>query len=175
MKRIISLLLVIVMCLSLIACGGGTEKAPEATAAPEATNEELTQAVDLLKKAEDSIITAASHQLDGWTKYASIMEYYFVDSKYQEANESSIAKRAKKIHELRVSAKEAMDEAKALMGTNGTSDYYAAVKEYYKTVSVFWNLISEFPEGYSKLTYSTTASDYKANCQSAYAELEFYK
>ena len=101
--------------------------------------------------------------------------YYFVDSKYQEADVPSIKLRAMKIHELRVSAKKAMDEAKALMGTNGTSDYYVAVKEYYKNISAFWNLISEFPEGYSKFTYSNTASNYKENCQSAYAELAFYK
>lgn len=50
------------------------------------------------------------------------------------------------------------------MGTDGISDYYDAVKEYYKTVSVW----------YSKLTYSGTVADHKANCADAYAELDFY-
>ena len=177
MKKTISLILALSIYLVLCACGSGSEgsntsQMPEKT---EATSEELAQAAELIKSAEDSIVTAAAHQLDGWTKYASIMTYYFVDSEWEGASgESSIYNRAKTIHNLRTDAQAKLDEAKALIGTNGTTDYYNAVKAYYKTVNVFWNLISEFPEGYSKLTYSSTVSDHKASCADAYAELDFY-
>lgn len=75
------------MCLSFCACGSGSGSSnePQVTEKAAATDEELAQAAGLIKQAEDAIVTAAAHQLDGWAKYSSIMTYYFVDSEYQNA------------------------------------------------------------------------------------------
>lgn len=178
MKKVLSLILALVLCLSLCACGGdsGSEATDftQSAGKSEATSEELAQAAQLIKEAEEDVVAAANYQIENWSTSSSIMTYYFVESEYSNAPSGDLHTIAWSIHRRRTSAQEKLDKAKSLIGTNGTSDYYNAVKEYYKTVSVFWNLISEFPEGYSKITFSSTVSDYKTNCANAYSELSFY-
>ena len=180
MKKIIALIFAIAIILSLCACGA--TNSPSSTPEPAAptektgpTDEDLAKAADLIGHAQVDIDNAASNQLDGWTTYSSIMEYYFIDSKWQDASgEFQIYNRAKSIHFYRDSAERELAQAKELLGTNGTGDYYTAVKEYYKAVSVYYNLISEFPEGYSKITFSAAVKDNKAKCDEAFSEVSFY-
>lgn len=187
MKKIIALMLALATVLGMVGCGNSAKEqestAQESTAqeptvqestAQEPTDEELRQAVEYIKEAEENIVSAAAEQLDGWTTYSSIMNYYFDDTDYMNAKESSIQSRANRIHNYRTAARKAMEQAKNLLGNSGSGDYYNAVKEYYKAVNKFLTLISTFPEGYSQLTFSSTVSDYKSDCQSAYEEVLFY-
>ena len=178
MKKVLALIFALVLVLSLVACGGGNndssgEQKADTSAGP--TNDDLAKASGLIKDAQDEIVSMAAEQLDGWTTYSNIMASYFVDSKYQDLIESTLKKRAERIHISRGKADTALSEAKTLLGSNGTGDYYNAVKEYYKAVSVFYNLVSEFPEGYSQLTFSNAVKDNKAKCDDAYSELSFYE
>lgn len=181
MKKILCLFLTILICLSFCSCAS-TDEGPTTPEKTEATADELAQAAALIKKAEDSIVNASSYQLTNWSLDYDDMECFFVDSKYSKYQDESdfsplsdIYKTAKTIHFLRISAKDDLDKAKELIGKGGDSDYYNAVKEYYKVVNTFWNLISELPEGYSNYTFSTTVSDYKSKCSDAYSEVEFSK
>ena len=67
-----------------------------------------------------------------------------------------------------------MDTAKELIANAGEGDLQKAVKDYYLEVNSYYNLVTTFPQGYSKLTYSQALADCKADCQSAYSEVEFY-
>ena len=181
MKKAITILLALVMVLSLVACGKGNNDSSNSSEEQKAdtsvgpTNDDLAKASKLIKEAQDNIVSIAADQLDGWTTYADIMEAYFVDEKYQNNDIGTLKTRSERIHRSRGEANTALSQAKELLGTNGTGDYYDAVKEYYKAVSVFYNLVSEFPEGYSKLTFSNAVKDSKAKCDDTYSELSFYE
>lgn len=170
-KRLLALGMSIMICFSLIACGnsGASEEKKEVSA------EDLSKVVELLQSAEDDISATAALQLEGWSKYADIVNYYFDDEAYTQASEVSIKKRAESAHNYRMSAKDTMEQAKELLGNKGEGDYYNAVKDYYKAVNKFLTLVSTFPEGYSKLTYANAVAEYKADIQEAYGEVEFTK
>ena len=102
------------------------------------------------------------------------MNCYFDKTEYEELNSGSLKERAKNIHDFRDYAKDVMDEAKTLLGTESTGDFYDAAKNYYLAVNDYYSLISDFPSGYSQLTYSSAISDSKTECQSAFNELTFY-
>lgn len=164
MKKIIAVLLLICLCVGMCACNAGKK---EETAPAGPTDEDLKEAVELIKFAHDDIVSISTILLDEWSLYSWFEDYF--DEEYNGSDEDLVM-----VHEHRASAKDALSEAKAKMGTDGTGDYYNAVKEYYKTVKVFWDFVSTYPEGYSELTFSNTLTEYKTNCANAYAELGFY-
>lgn len=141
-------------------------------------NASLVAAQSLIHLAEADIISTSSLQIEEWTKYSSIMMLYFDDlyftEHYDSKDSSGIDKAAKKMHDYRVSAKGYLDSAKTMIKNfEEKDDLYEAVKDYYKVVNKFYSLVSTFPEGYSKLTFMQAVADYKAECQDAYAEVEF--
>ncbi|MCD7761033.1 MAG: hypothetical protein LUH16_04565 [Clostridiales bacterium] len=194
-EKILCCLLAVMLIISCTACGSGTDTtsqmdadSSETSSAEEETSveeepvedegpsdEDLVLAVENIKEAEDLINSMAATQLDHWSKYSNIMKWYFDDEEYMNAvGDSATIKRAEQLHEDRTDASEKLSEAKELMGTSGTGDYYDSVKSYYLLVKDYLSLVSTFPEGYSKLTFSSTVSDFNTDCQSAYNELEFY-
>lgn len=181
MKKAIALIIACLLLLSICACSSGKQNSSEtkqntSNSAPVApSDEDLKKAIDLLKQAENDIITTSSIQINGWSKYSDITGYYFNDDGPNQASERSIKQRAQEAADYRASARQNLEKAKTLLGSSGTGDFYLAVKEYYKSVSKFFSLISTFPEGYSLLTFSNTVASYKSECQSAYEEAAFYK
>ena len=185
MKKSLLFIFVLVLCVLLCSCNGSKSDIIESSTEIESTEpsvENLTKATELIKDAEDLIIKAASQQLSGWINDAEVMRAYFVDDMYDSLSHYTedyglpeYPNRAESIHEFRADAQEKLESAKELIGKNGSEDYYNAVKEYYKTVNNFLTLISEFPDGYSKFTYSNTVTDHKSDCADAYSELEFYR
>lgn len=171
MKKTLSLILALLLCLSLCGCKDTQIESEKTTADTEATDTELAQAVALIKSAEASIISAASIVLDDW------IDAYFVDSSYNYLLEHSPnwAKKVTTFREYRSSAKEKLEKAKDLIGSKGSSDYYTAVKEYYKSVTVLLKLITDNPKGHTLGTYSLALSDQREICANTYAEVEFYQ
>ena len=182
--RLIEMLVIGAICaIILVGCGTGSssnsasssQKDEEAASEPQgASDEDIKKAVEKITSAKESIQSCASYQLDGWTTYSNILNYYFDDSAYEEPSETSIKNRAKNAHDARTSATTNMEEAKALLGTNGEGDYYEAAKDYYIAVNKFLSLVSTFPTGYSQLTYSQAVKDAISDCETAYGELSFY-
>lgn len=175
MKKIIALLTLICLCINLCACSTNNNTVnsdePQATfASSEPSTEQLTDTAELIHRAEEEINTVASIQLNNWSTSYDTLVALFVDFKHIEHWKPAIDAEGK-----RVGATAKLDIAKEDLGTQGSSDYYNAVKDYYIIVRSYLNLVSEFPEGYSGLTYSQTVSDYKEKCAAAYAEIEFYK
>ena len=169
---IIRTLIIGVLCATIMTgCGAG---ASSNSASSSQSKEDIKEAVDKITSAKESIQSCASYQLDGWTTYSDILNYYFDDSAYKDADEIQIKERAKNAHDARVSATSDMEEAKALLGTNGEGDYYEAAKDYYVAVDKFLSLVSTFPEGYSKLTFSQAVKDAISDCETAYGELSLY-
>lgn len=176
MKKTLSLILALLLCLSLCGCKDTpieSEKTIADTEATdtEATDTELAQAVALIESAEAAIISAASIVLDDW------IDAYFVDSSYNYLLEHSPnwAKKVTTFREYRSSAKEKLEKAKDLIGSKGSSDYYTAVKEYYKSVTVLLKLITDNPTGLTLGAYSLSLSDQREICANTYAEVEFYQ
>ncbi len=166
MKKIFCLFLLLVMVISICACSSDDSTSG-------VTDEELGEVVTHIAAAEEAIVTISTLQITNWSTYENIMSYYFTNS--ANYNRAPYVETAKKIHEKKTLAISEMEKAKELMGTSSTGEYFDAVKEYYKTVETFLKLVSEFPEGYSKLTFSQAIADYKEKCQTAYSEVEFYQ
>ena len=176
MKKITCLLLTFVLLLSVCSCNNSTKQnettVPEATVT-EATEQELKEAAVFIKAAETLAANIASIQINGWSTNSQIMQYYFSDLDYTNASLSSVHKEhIRKIQTFRSDARKAMQEAKKMMGESGTSEQYQAVKKYYQEVNILLNFVSEFPSGYSKITFSQSVSQYKSNCTTAYLSIE---
>ncbi len=173
--KVFAIIMAILAIISLISCDSSTEKEKEQITEQKtgATDEELKYAANRLWIVESDVTYIASQQLDGWTTYSDIMEYYFTSKTY-DGDVISIKTRSMLIHDKRKSARECLKEAKDIITKGGEGDFYNSVKEYYFAVDKYLTLVSKFPEGYSKITYSTTTSNYKAECQSAYSRLSLY-
>ena len=167
MKKVLSLLLSGIIAFSLCACGQGNGGGSP-------TDEDLKNAAGNLYLAEVAIDSAASLLLENWTTTGSVMNCYFDESAYEGLNSGLLKDRAQSVHDFRSYAKDVMDDAKTLLGTEGTGDFYDAAKNYYLAVNDYYSLISTYPSGYSKMTYSNAISEKKGECQSAFNELTFY-
>ena len=182
MKRIV--ILVIVCIVMLAGCGSDDNVNTSSTNQTEndkkeesagVSDEAVKAAVEKIDVAKNAVKNCASYQLEGWSKYSDVTNYYFDDNAYQDASESGIKARATKAHDERMSANRNMDEAKELLGTNGDSEYYKAAKNYYLAVDKFLSLVSTFPAGYSKLTFSQAVKDAIDDVETAYGEVSFYQ
>ena len=181
MKQTIAFLLLLTMLLSLCACGNkpdvqiNSDITTSETTVPTLTENELKEATQYIKKSEEAILQAASYQVSNWTTIAEVMYYYFDDNEYTTDKWYYHRNTIRTITQLRVQAREDMAKAKEILLKKGSGDYYTSVKEYYTTVNTFLNLISEFPTGYSKVTFSQAISQHQSNCSAAYSNVEFYQ
>ena len=166
MKKQLLLLLTAALAITLSACGGAGSST--------ASDEDLKTVVGDLILAETATDTLASLLIENWTTYSNLLLYYYDQEAYEASNMYEEGSDYGTAHELRGYADEVMNEAKGLLGTEGSSDFYEAAKTYYLAVNDYLALLSEFPDGYSKLTYSNAISDCRSACQSAYSEVTFY-
>ena len=136
-------------------------------------------AIYQVHSAEEKIVSVSTLQIGEWyADGSSLMLKYFDDlffiEHYDSKSSYSFDKKAKEMYDYRVSAKEKLDKAKEIIRSiDNKDDLYDAVKDYYKVVNKFYALVSTFPEGYSKLTFMQAVADCKAECQDAYAEVDF--
>lgn len=178
MKKVISLVLTLIMCISLCSCSSGNDVSQTATS-DEEINVALAEIVVNLDNAYTSYKSAASLIVDHW--YNATWYQSFFNKEYFEENPiiaDSINKDCIKMWEYQESANELFDNAllaiKELTPTEGTQGYYDAVKEYYTCINTFKTLIQTWPSNYSQLTYSQAISAAISECDVAASELVFY-
>ena len=162
MRRIFAILLVSIMLLGLCACANNTGNT---SAAHGPSQEDLCSATELIKQAYNDIIYISNELVDWWP---NINRHYGTDSSETDPYFLSFRNRF-------VTANKSLNDAKALLGINGTGEHYEAVKHYYTSVQSFLDFVSIFPEGYSKLNFTDKISDYKQNCTQMYNNAVFYK
>lgn len=137
------------------------------------TKEELNSITNYLEDAEEYASSIASTLLKKWTT-DSYFAYFFDESKFKNSSAFSQKKDYVNVHKYRAQAEQALQEAKELIGTNGNGDVYLVTKNFYLAVNNYLSLVSEYPEGYSLVTYSAAVSDCQNECRSCRAELDFY-
>jgi hypothetical protein len=183
-KYLKTILLLVVLCMFAIGCADNKNAESSTSVSEEDVNrpatvqtvseEDIKSAVKKIHTACEFISDCASYQIDHWSTNSELMNWYFSDTAYKDANSTDSKMAAKRAYESRVSARENLTEAKVLLGTNGEGEYYNAAKNYYISVDKYLTLVSTFPEGYSLLTYSDAVKDAKDDCSSAYSEVSFY-
>lgn len=188
MKKILAFFLTVITLLSLVACGSNQQE-PAPTAKPTQStttntpkpvvtvpagpsDEDLEDIVSALADAEEDADRMASMLLKYWTT-DSYFVYFYDESRFRGSSFEEDEDFAD-VHKYRGNVEDALKEAKSTMGTNGSSDFYKAVKEYYMALDNYLALLSEYPTGYSKLTYATAISDCQDECRSARTNAEFY-
>ncbi len=166
MKKAIALFLALVMCLSMVACG----KKDELTA------DMLKITAAKIKVTQECCASMSALISNGWSD-GYWFEYYF-DKESLEAHledysthqyDDQIA-----THTLRETAKASFDLAKTDLEKSGNGKFYDKTKAYYIEVLTFYNLVSDFPTGYNKETYSDAVAESLQACSSAYDALVFY-
>ena len=179
MKKFISVLLSFVFIAVLFGCG--SKPAPNSTASSAGiVNDDLIEAVNLIKSAEDCVVDVSSVQIDNWSTVSYSASLYFEDSAYLEKfgsdgpSEADYFYPTKEAYTNRAAAKSNLEKAEKLLGTSGDGDPYEAAKTYYEEVSSFLSLVSSFPKGYSLTTFSNAVNDHKSTCASAYEEVGSY-
>lgn len=183
MKGLALLVLAGVMIFSLAACGKDSKN--NYTTPPKSngsnselnthtlTKEELNSIADYLEDAEEYASSIASTLLNKWTT-DSYFAYFFDESKFKSSSVFSEKTDYVNVHKYRAQAEQALQEVKELIGANGNGDAYSAAKNLYLAVNNYLSLVSEYPEGYSLVTYSAAVSDCQNECRSCRAELDFY-
>lgn len=183
-KRMMAILLSIAMALSLSACGheqnnknyssssGSDTGAPKQSAAA-LTTEDLADIFAELNVAEEYANSISSILLQKWTT-DSYFAYFFDEIEFRMSSKFSKKADYVNVHDYRGKANDALDKVKECLGTNGTGESYTSAKNYYLAVKEYLALVSEYPEGYSLLTYSSAISDCQDECRTCRTDLEFY-
>ncbi|MBQ9558198.1 MAG: hypothetical protein IJU94_06305 [Clostridia bacterium] len=179
MKKSLIILLSLVCLVILFGCGNNAESNSTISSSSGVSNDDLINAVNLIKSAEDCVVNVSTVQLDNWSTASYSTSLYFEDSAYLEEFGPSgpsdyFFYPTITAYTNRATAKSNLDKAKKILGSSGVGDFYEATKSYYKEVSSFFALVSTFPEGYSLLTFSNAVKDYKSRCSSAYEDARFY-
>lgn len=179
-KKVIVFLAAMLFLVPLFSCEGGNNQNTPESSTPTISVSQINEALSLIKDAEECIISASSGQISDWSTASYITSLNFLDDVYESEyreNPERIREHysnSTSVYNNRKSARQKLKYAKETLGTTGSGDFYEAVKNYYKTVSSFFTLISEYPEGYSLLTFSSAVMDYKSRCSNAYEDARFY-
>lgn len=136
------------------------------------TTDELNAIVSELNKAEDYSDKIASILIRNWSteSYFSYFydEYRFKNSGFKDDEDYA------NVHKYREQAEQILNDTKKQLAADLDTDFYAAVKDYYLSVSNYLALLSEFPAGYSKLTYATAITDCQNECRTNLTNVDFY-
>lgn len=173
-KKIATLFLAIIMSVSMLSgCGG---------ASPEEVNAKIDEAYEnivLSKELGDAMIGLI---YDHWNEYE--FECFFYEDLFEQKKRGSMGAGsffgdAKQTFEYRDGIETLMNASKELLDIDKVpeecQDYYDAVKELYKKVDSYTTFVSEFPEGYSKITYGQTFSEHQKEYDALVSEVEFVK
>ena len=120
------------------------------------SDEDLAEAVEQLEIAERNLNNAASELANNWSTYGDTFEKNIENSRVRNFTTN-------------------LDKAKELLGSNGSGDYYNAVKKYYAAVKAYHSFLCEDPIGYTGLTYTMAISEHKSKCAEARSDLSFYE
>lgn len=195
MKKFILLLFTISVCCQISACNKNI--ASEAIQSTESTPEtEQTLSIDEQKGELDSIyqeIDEANNYCDELSKlvysywdydgYEAFFDHDIFlerDKKYntnKDYRSGSFYGDANTCYQYRDEVSKNMEDAhqrlKDLEVPENLKGYYESVKKLYLNVDAYYSFASDFPEGYSKMTYSQTFSKHQSEYDSLVSELKF--
>jgi len=194
MKRLVLGLLCITVCLQLSAC----DKNTSVTTSKE--KETITESSNLSEDEQKAELNAIYQEIDEANKYCNDLAkllYDYWDNREYEAffdhsvflerdkkyntygnyNSGSFYGDAKTCYEYRDKIEKNMEDArqrlKELEVSESVQGYYDSVKKLYLNVDAYHSFASDFPEGYSKITYSQTFSKHQSEYDSLISELKF--
>lgn len=184
MKRTICCLLASVMVFSLIACSG---KKPQQNHSNRTNNNTSTVKEDSASLSKDKLKSIASDLNDAeeytdsiaaillqkWST-DSYFAYFFDKVKFNSSTIYSRKEDYVNVHTYREKAEQILEQVKALLEPNGTGDSYNAAKKYYLALTNYLELVSEYPSGYSLVTYSSAVSDRQNECRTCRLDMDFY-
>ena len=192
MKRLSIILITMLIISTISSCGkNSSDNSQPSTSSAEAVKDNTSSAKDIerelssisngLKSAYDDYCDLASTITSNWNTSSDVMNYFFDEKYCKEGNlykDSQHKSRYDRFWNLKNSTDEdfasLQDRIKNVDSTDTTADYYTAVKDYYKSINVLKQLITDFPSGYSKMTYAAAINDAKEDCAAAQSELSFY-
>lgn len=166
MKRVVLYILMVCISCSFCACSSSSMNA-EVTEKPAALNVQLSGATTHLKAAEEEMVSISADIVNTWLESSNLVELYYTKETFDRDHN----------YEKMITSKEKVDgdlqKAKSIIQLGGSSDYYQAVKEYYLAVKALYDLVYNYPVGYSLYTYSEAKQRLQSDCTKAYAEVEF--
>ena len=185
MKKFLVVTFVTVMMLSLVACKDTQEPKPtynnpaqnattnaNTTADSSINDDDLKDIASAIVDAEEDADRIAALLVRNWTTDSYFVYFYdksrFSNSSFEDEEDFA------DVHKYRGEVEKVLDTAKEQLGMNGTGDFYAAVKDYYLALNNYLALLSEYPTGYSKLTYSAAISECQNECRTTRTEVDFY-
>ena len=172
MKKAILFILIVCISCGFCACSSSLLNANDttvvtvavATQALGASKKDLSQAMEHLKTAEEEIASFSAKVSNTWSYSKDNVENYYTEGykNYQEM----ITSKEKVDSELK--------KTTSILQFGGSSDYYQAVKAYYVAVKALYDLVYNYPVGYSFITYGQAKQQLQSDCSKAYAEVELY-
>ena len=185
MKKILAMILALVMCLSLCACGSEESnnniETTQETISEEQIKERLDSIAKDLRDANEYFNRISSILLENWSSY-HYFTYFYDQAKYEKDRDEQtdlVQDACDEKFKYQKMAQEKLEAALAALReispTENTDDYYKALKAYYTELKTYESLVTNWPQGHSKLTYSQAITDAKSATERACDELEFYK
>ena len=186
MKKVFIIVLTVVMCMTLASCiGGDIETSTKETSTKETSTKE-TSTEEVSKKEVDysavnSDIAEAIKNMDAcasiqhdWLGVQNNLPYLYDDSNYTGGNNDQAKQAGTDCYEYRKTAKEKLESAKAEL-KNGSGDARDAVQDYYLAANEYLSFISNFPEGYNKITWGIRWNELKQACDAAASKADLYE
>ncbi len=167
------------MIVLVTGCGNDSTSGGESTdvssEVTETTPSEIDydSAVTCIKQAIESINMAASVQ-QKWLDDSGNLPYLYDDANPEGGNYGDARMAGKKCFDCRKSANEKMAEAKEMI-KGGTGEYHDAVEEYYLAADADLKFVSNFPEGYSKVTWNQKWTELSSACEAVASKIELKK
>lgn len=175
MKKIICIFLICVITCGLVACNKnkGTKESNNEESNITEVNIDYSAAISSIAKAMESIHECAAVQ-QNWLGVSNNLPYLYSDSNYEGGNNDNAKSAGRQCYLFRKGARNELEKAKTII-KGGSGDLHSAVQKYYLAVSECMSFVSNFPEGYTKITWYNKWTELEQKVNSAAAEVELYK
>ena len=197
MKKIVALVLTVFLLMSLCGCGNTSNTdVTELSKQTEQQSEQIQQDNETVRKKLYTIFSSVSEtnndcnllmsiiyehwDYNGWESFFDYDTFLKNDSNYNTRDNYSIGSfygDAKLSFEYRDKISESLTtiktDLKELSITDETQAYYDAIKELYICVDSYYSFVSEYPNGYSKMTYVQAISEHNDEFEKLVSQVEF--
>ena len=169
MKKIVCIFLMCIMLFCSISCNAGdkTGESPESQ-----KTIDYTVIIESIDAAISSMHNCAVVQQD-WLGVTNNLPYLYSDTNYEGGNNNNAKEAGKQCYLYRQDARKELEKAKEML-KGGSGQLHDAVQEYYLAASTYLDFISNFPEGYSKVTWNKKWTELEQACSSAANKIELY-
>ena len=160
MRKLLILACIVLLLLTLMACGTSTVDAPK-------ENGDINIALENIKNAKtkcDELYNIVDHywNYNGFENFFDYNEFLEADSKFNKSgnyNRGSFYGDAKRAFEIRDNIDAYLSNAKNELKKCGANELKSIVEDLYITVNSYSSLLSKYPSGYSQFTFSSSISD----------------